>query len=58
MTIHLIKYNAHVRDHDKIAIADDIRPRQALPNGTYRLELRLAGKLASTYTFTVGRRLL
>ncbi len=54
MTIHLIKYNSHVLDHDKIAIPDDIRPRQALPNGTYRPELRLAGKLADTHTFTVG----
>ncbi len=54
MTIHLIKYNSHVLDHDKIGIADDIGPRQALPNGTYRLELRLAGKLASAHTFTVG----
>ncbi len=54
MTIPLIKYNSHVLDHDKIATPDDIGSRQALPNGTYRLELRPAGKLAGAHTFMVG----
>jgi len=50
----LIRYHSHVLDHDKIGIADDIGPQQALPNGTYRLDLRLDGKAASSHTFTVG----
>ncbi len=48
------KYDSHVLDHDKISIADDIGPGDPLPNGSYRLDLSIDGKVASSHTFTVG----
>jgi len=48
------KYNSHVFDHDKMSIADDIGPGNPLPNGSYRLDLSIDGKVASSHTFTVG----